>query len=57
MLNTLMVAPLGGDDGDPGAPTTIVEDVDGEPPRRRCRELGVPTIYVKDVDGGPPGRR
>jgi hypothetical protein len=52
-----MVAPLGGDDGDPGAPTTIVEDVDGEPPRRRCRELGVPFIYVKDVDGGPPGRR
>jgi hypothetical protein len=35
ILKTSMVAPLGGDDKDPGAPTTYVKDVDGGPPGRR----------------------
>jgi hypothetical protein len=29
-----MVDPLGGNDGDPGAPTTYLEDVNGGVPRR-----------------------
>jgi hypothetical protein len=32
-----MVGPFGGTDGDLGAPTTTVGDVDGGPPRRRYR--------------------
>jgi hypothetical protein len=34
MSKTLMAGPLGGDVGDPGAPTIYVKDVDGEPPGR-----------------------
>jgi hypothetical protein len=29
-----MVGPLGGNVGDPGAPTTFLKDVDGGPPGR-----------------------
>jgi hypothetical protein len=32
---TSMAGPQGGNDGDPGAPTTYLEDVDGGPPGRR----------------------
>jgi hypothetical protein len=37
MSEMLMADPLGGTDGDPGAPTTYVGDVDGGPPGRRCQ--------------------
>jgi hypothetical protein len=33
MSETSMVGPLGGADGDPGAPTTYVRDIDSGPPR------------------------
>jgi hypothetical protein len=49
--------PLGGDDGDPGAPTTYLEDVDGDPLGGDAGGPGVPTTYLEDVDGGAPGRR
>jgi hypothetical protein len=35
-----MVGPMGGDDGDSGAPTTYLEDVNGSPPERRCQRPG-----------------
>jgi hypothetical protein len=35
MSEMLMAAPLGGADGDLGAPITYVRDVDGRPPGRR----------------------
>jgi hypothetical protein len=35
MLKTSMMGPLRGDVGGLGAPTTYVEDVDGEAPRRQ----------------------
>jgi hypothetical protein len=34
MSETSMVATLGGVDGETGAPTTYVRDVDSEPPER-----------------------
>jgi hypothetical protein len=35
-----MVGPMGGADGDSGAPTTYVEDVDGGLLGRQCRRSG-----------------
>jgi hypothetical protein len=35
MSETSMAAPLGGADGDPGAPTTNIGDIDGGLPERR----------------------
>jgi hypothetical protein len=35
-----MTGALEGADGDPGAPSTYVVDVDGWPPGRHCRRLG-----------------
>jgi hypothetical protein len=35
-----MAAPLGGDVGDSGAHTINAKNVDGMPPRRRCRSSG-----------------
>jgi hypothetical protein len=52
-----MVGHLGGDAGDPRAPTTFLKDVDGVPLGGDAGDPGPPTTYVKDVDGGPPGRR
>jgi hypothetical protein len=41
-----MAAPLGGVDGDSGAPTTYVEDVDGGPPSPRGG-----LIPIQDLNG------
>jgi hypothetical protein len=52
-----MAGPLGGADGDPGAPTTYVRDVNGGPPLGDADgDLGAPTTYVGDVHGGPLGK-
>jgi hypothetical protein len=52
-----MVAPLGGADKDPKAPTTYVRDIDTGPLGGADKNPGAPTTYVEDVDGGPSGRR
>jgi hypothetical protein len=57
MSETSMLGSLGGADGDPGAPTTYIEDVDGGPLGDTDGDPKPPTTYVGDVDGGPPGRR
>jgi hypothetical protein len=36
ILNTYMVGAMEDDVGDPGAPTTYPEDMDGRLPRRQC---------------------
>jgi hypothetical protein len=46
--------PLGGTDGNPGASTTYVGDVDGGPLGGVVGDPGAPTTYVGDVDGRPP---
>jgi hypothetical protein len=56
MSKTSMAAPLGGTDEDPGAPTTYVEDIDGNPLGGTNEDPGGPTTYVEDVNGRPPGR-
>jgi hypothetical protein len=52
-----MVETLGGDVGDPGAPTTYSEDVDDGPLGGGGGDPGPPTTYPEDVNGGAPGRR
>jgi hypothetical protein len=52
-----MVGPLGGNDRDPGASTTYLEDVNGGPKGGDDRGMGVLTIYLEDLDGGPPRRQ
>jgi hypothetical protein len=54
MSETLMVVPLGGADGDSGAPTTYVRDVDGGTLGGTDGDPGASTTYVGGVDGGPP---
>jgi hypothetical protein len=49
-----MVASLGCDARDPGAPTTYVKDIDGRPLRGNVGDPRAPITYVEDVDGGPP---
>jgi hypothetical protein len=50
-----MVAPLGGNAGDLGAPSTYLEDVDGGPLGGVDGGAGAPTTFFKDVDGAPLG--
>jgi hypothetical protein len=52
-----MADPLGGDVGDPGVPTTYIEDVTGGPLGGNARDLRAPTTYVEDFDGDPPWRQ
>jgi hypothetical protein len=56
MSETSMTGPLGGAEGDPGAPTTYVKDVDVGPLGGADGDLRAPTTYVGDIDGGLPRR-
>jgi hypothetical protein len=56
MSETSMTGPLGGAEGDPGAPTTYVKDVDAGPLGGADGDLRAPTTYVGDIDGGLPRR-
>jgi hypothetical protein len=55
MSETSMLGSLRGADGDPGAPTTYIEDVDGGPLGDTDGDPKPLTTYVGDVDGGPLG--
>jgi hypothetical protein len=47
------VAPLGGSDRDPGAPTINAMKHRWHPPVRRAGDLGAPIINAENIDGGP----
>jgi hypothetical protein len=51
-----MTGPLAGADGDLGASTINVKDIDGGPLGSATRDLGLSTINANNFDGGPPGR-
>jgi hypothetical protein len=51
-----MAGSLGGEAGDPGAPTTYPEDVDAGPVEGDDGGPGVLTTDLEDVDGWPRGR-
>jgi hypothetical protein len=51
-----MVGPLGGEAGDPGAPTTYLKGIDGAPLGGDAGDPGAPITYPEDVDGGLPWR-
>jgi hypothetical protein len=46
---------MGGADGDPGASTINVANVNGGPPGGANGDPKAPTINATNVDGGPPG--
>jgi hypothetical protein len=50
-----MTGPLAGADGDLGASTINVKDIDGGPLGSATRDLGLSTINANNFDGGPPG--
>jgi hypothetical protein len=50
-----MVGPLGGADGDPGAPPPISETSMADPLGGTDGAPRAPTSYLEDVDVGPPG--
>jgi hypothetical protein len=51
------MAPLGGADGDPGAPTINTEKHRKRPPWEVLTEIQEQSpSTLKNIDGGPPGR-
>jgi hypothetical protein len=56
MLRNIDGGPLGGADGDPGAPTINAKNIDGGPLVGADEDPRAPTINVQNVDGGLPGR-
>jgi hypothetical protein len=54
---TSTTTPLGRGAKDLGASTINAKNIDGGPPRRRCRRSGSTHHQCKKVDGGPLGRR
>jgi hypothetical protein len=50
---TSMAVPLGGDDGDPGAPTTQRENVDGGTLGGDAGDPRAPTTQCENVNSGP----
>jgi hypothetical protein len=52
---TLTAGPLGDGAGGPGAPTNNTKNVDGGPPRKRCRRSRSVHHQRKNVNEGPLG--